>query len=171
MTEYRRPALLEKKHDRTAFDSGVPSLDTWLRTSAGQSGRANTARTWVIADVDYRVVAYLAMSMTSVDISAAPEALRSGHLQQIPALLCGRLAVDYAYRGEGLGHALVTFLLAKAVELNESAACKAVVVDALDVEAMSFWGRYGFIPFVDDPDERRMFLPTKTIKTTLAEVY
>jgi GNAT superfamily N-acetyltransferase len=167
LTELRQPAPLEGKHDRTQFDSGASSLDDWLRTQAGQSRRADTAATWVIADADFRVVGYLAMSMSAVDVSQAPRRLKARGLQQIPVLLCGRLAIDQRFRGVGLGTVLVELLLSKAVELNRSAACRAVVVHALDAEARGWWERFGFHPFVDDEVERDLYLLTQDVEETL----
>lgn len=170
MTELRRPAPLERKHDRTRLDSGAQGLDAWLREQSGQSDRANRARTWVIADVDYRVVAYMAMSATMIDGSKAPKALQAGSLGEIPAILCGRLAVDQEYRRLGLGTTLVRLLLSKAAEVNQIAACRAVVVHALDSEARAFWERYGFEPFTSDPEERDLYLLTKDIEATLSRL-
>lgn len=167
MTRLHRPAPLQQKHDRTHLDSGAPTLDAWLRTQAGQSGRANTARTWVIADADFRVVAYVAMAMTAVDANAAPRAIAAGTLPQIPALLCGRLAVDQRRRGLGLGTTLVRLMFAKAVEVNASAACRAVVVHALDAEARAFWERFGFRAFTDEPAERDLYVLTRDVEVTL----
>jgi GNAT superfamily N-acetyltransferase len=167
LTELHRPALLERKHDRTRLDSGAPSLDRWLREQAGQGGRANTARTWVIADADHVVVAYASMSLSAVDASAAPRALKAGSLPHVPALLCGRLAVDQRFRGLGLGAALVRLVLSKAIEVNATAACRAVVVHALDQEARGFWERFGFHPFTDDPGEQDLYLLTSEIEQTL----
>ena len=46
-------------------------------------------------------------------------------------------------------------MLATAVELNERAACRAVVVTALTRQARGWWERLGFHPF--DPDEADQF--------------
>ncbi|MHB1852938.1 MAG: GNAT family N-acetyltransferase, partial [Acidimicrobiales bacterium] len=125
MTELRRPAPLDpERHRRDEFDCGEPLLTEWLRRYAGQSRRSNTAATWVIADQVDRVVAYTSLSMTGIDLSAAPDVLAKGAPNPVPALLIGRLAVDRAWTGLGVGSALVRHGLAAAVELNESAACK-----------------------------------------------
>jgi hypothetical protein len=47
----------------------------------------------------------------------------------------------------GVGTALVRHILATALALNLAAACKAVVVTAIDEQAASWWQRYGFAPF------------------------
>lgn len=151
------------------MNSGAVVLDDWLRRQAGQSRRADTAATWVIADDEYRVVAYVAMSMGAVDTSYAPTKLTTRGLRQIPVLLCGRLAVDQEYRRLGLGTVLVELLLRKAIAANDEIACRAVVVNALDAEARAWWERFGFVPFTDSPDERDLYLLTGDIELTLSE--
>jgi GNAT superfamily N-acetyltransferase len=171
LTELRRPALLDPdRHDREQFDSGEPVLDEWLRRYAGQSRRRDTAATWVIADTDDVVVAYASVAMTGIDRSAAPEALAKGAPHPVPAMLLGRLAVDRRYANLGIGTALTTHVLATAVELNQKAACRAVVVTSLNATARTWWERLGFHPFdPDDPDQLDLYLPTSEIEATLRQ--
>ena len=142
----------------------------WLKRYAGQNRKANTAATWVIADGQHQVVAYATLSMTAIDISTAPTALRKAAPDPIPALLIGRLAVDERHEGLGLGTELVKHILATALELNQSAAFKAVVVTALNDDARTWWhDRLGFAPFdPDNPDNFDLYLLTSTIAATLA---
>lgn len=169
MTELRRPELLDpSRHDRGRLDSGEPVLDDWLRRYAGQSRRRDTAATWVIADREGVVVAFASLSMTGIDRSAAPDMPAKGAPDPVPALLIGRLAVDRSCAGLGVGTALVAHALATAVELNATAACRAVVVTSLNVAARSWWERFGFEPLdVDDPEGLDLFLLTKDIEATL----
>jgi GNAT superfamily N-acetyltransferase len=169
LTELRRPALLDRRrHHRDRFDSGEPSLDEWLRRYAGQNRRRDTAATWVIADADNIVVAYASVAMTGIDRSAAPEVLAKGAPDPVPALLLGRLAVDRRYSSLGIGTTLAAHVLATAVELNEKAACRAVVVTALSKRAGTWWGRLGFHPFdPNDPDQPDLYLLTSEIDATL----
>jgi ribosomal protein S18 acetylase RimI-like enzyme len=169
LTELRRPALLEpRRHDRERFDSGEPVLDEWLRRYAGQNRRRDTAATWVIADSGDLVVAYASVAMTGIDRSAAPEALAKGAPDPVPALLLGRLAVDRRYTNLGIGTALAAHVLATAVELNEKAACRAVVVSALNTSARAWWERLGFRPFdPHEPDQLDLYLLTAEIQATL----
>ena len=166
MTKLQRPALLDpRRHDRDQFDSGEPVLDEWLRRYAGQNRRRDTAATWVIADAQDVVVAYASISMTGIDRSAAPEIVAKGAPDPIPALLLGRLAVDRRYAGLGIGTTLTAHVLATAVELNEKAACRAVVVTALNANARSWWERLGFHAF--DPEQLDLYLLTAEIEATL----
>ncbi len=169
MTDLRRPAPLDpRRHRREQFDSGEPALDEWLRRYAGQNRRRDTAATWVITDPDDLVVAYASIAMTGIDRSAAPETLTKGAPDPVPALLLGRLAVDRRYSSLGIGTALAAHVLATAVELNEKAACRAVVVSALSATAQTWWEQLGFHPFhPTDPDQLDLYLLTAEIETAL----
>jgi len=169
LTELRRPQPLDfTQHDRSAFDSGAPALDEWLRHDASQNRRRNTAATWVITHADCVVVAYVSVSMTSIDRGSAPEAIARRAPDPVPALLIGRLAVDRTVAGLGVGAALAAHVLATAVELNAQAACRAVVVSALDDRARSWWERLGFRAFApDDPAGLDLYLLTAEIEATL----
>jgi GNAT superfamily N-acetyltransferase len=169
LTELRRPALLDpRRHKREQFHSGEPALDDWLRRYAGQNRRRDTAATWVIADAEDTVVAYASVAMTGIDRSAAPELLAKGAPDPVPALLLGRLAVDHRYTKLGIGTALVAHVLATAAELNEKAACRAVVVTALNAGARAWWERLGFHPFEpEEVDQLDLYLLTSEIQATL----
>ncbi len=143
-------------------------LDEWLRRYAGQNRRRDTAATWVIADASDVVVAYASIAMTGIDRPAAPEVLAKGSPDPVPALLLGRLAVDHRYSRLGIGTTLVAHVLATAVELNEKAACRAVVVTALTDKARTWWERLGFHPLdPEEPDQLDLYLLTAEIDATL----
>ncbi|MCD6725855.1 MAG: GNAT family N-acetyltransferase [Solirubrobacteraceae bacterium] len=169
MTDLRRPELLDPaRHDRSRFDSGESALDERLRRFAGQNRRRDTAATWVIATPEDRVVAYASLAMTAIDRSAAPRKVAKQAPDPVPALLLGRLAVDKDFAGLGVGTVLVAYVLATAVELNAKAACRAVVVAALDARARGWWERLGFHAFhPDDPTDTDLYLLTSEIEATL----
>jgi len=113
-------------------------------------------------------LAYASVAMSGIDRSAAPEIVAKGAPDPVPALLLGRLAVDRRYTNLGIGTALAAHVLATAVELNEKAACRAVVVTALNANARAWWERLGFHPFEpDDPDRLDLYLLTSEIRATL----
>ena len=146
-------------------------LDEWLRRYAGQNRRRDTAATWVIADANDVVVAYASVAMTGIDRSAAPQALAKGAPDPVPALLLGRLAVDHRYATLGIGTALAAHVLATAVELNEKAACRAVVVTALSDRARTWWERLGFHPLAPaEPEQLDLYLLTSEIDATLRRI-
>jgi len=79
----------------------------------------------------------------------------------VPAFLIGRLAVDAAYRGAGLGKRLLLDALRRCWEQNAQVAAALVVVDARDEQAARFYGHFGFQRLPDHPD--RLFLPMRTV--------
>ncbi|MGW4370639.1 GNAT family N-acetyltransferase [Nocardia takedensis] len=170
--EFYRPCLLDPdKHRRTDFSCGDASFDEWLRRYSGQNRKGNTAATWVISDSEYRVVTYATLSMTAIDQSACPPPLAKRAPLQVPALLIGRLATDQSASGLGLGTRMVQHILATAVELNQKVALKAVVVNALNVEAYQWWQRFGFAPLdVGDDTSLDLYLLTKDIEKTLKDM-
>nr|WP_254445241.1 GNAT family N-acetyltransferase [Anabaena sp. UHCC 0204] len=78
---------------------------------------------------------------------------------QLPATLLGRLAVDKNHRQKGLGEMLLMDALYRSFH-NEIATI-AVVVDAKDDKARSFYEHYQFIGFPDY--SHRLFLMMETI--------
>jgi GNAT superfamily N-acetyltransferase len=172
LTELRRPTPLDPtRHKRDQFDSGEPLLDEWLRRYAGQNRRRDTAATWVIPDAGDVVVAYAGVAMTGIDRSTAPPTVVKREPDPVAAVLLGRLAVDKRYANLGVGTALTAHVLATAVELNEKAACRAVVVTALNQNARAWWLRLGFHPFYpDDPEGLDLYLPTSEITATLRKL-
>ena len=123
----------------------------------------------MIADRNDTVVAYASLSMTGIDTSAAPAALAKRAPSPVPALLLGRLAVDLKCSGLGVGTALVAHVLATAVELNASAACRAVVVTALNERAATWWERFGFHRFYPT-DSLDLYLLTSDVMKTLGHL-
>ena len=86
--------------------------------------------------------------------------LKSKH-PLLPATLIGRLARALAYKGQHLGELLLMSVLERALSHSREVASLAVVVDAKDRRAISFYAQFGFIQFPDHPN--RMFLPMKTV--------
>ncbi len=122
------------------------------------------AATWVVADAEDVVVAYVTIAMSAIDRSSAPASIALQAPDPVPALLIGRLAVDRRHSGLGVGTAHVAHVLATALELNAKAACRAVVVAALHESARGWWQHLGFRPF-DPADEQSLDLYLLTAET------
>jgi ribosomal protein S18 acetylase RimI-like enzyme len=73
----------------------------------------------------------------------------------------GRLAVDRAFKGHGLGGALLADALSRAARAEIAA--YALVVDAKDEPAVTFYRYHGFVALPSAP--RTLFLPLATIKS------
>jgi predicted N-acetyltransferase YhbS len=132
------------RHDATGFDSGQQSLDDWLRKTAPIAAAAGTAATWVLRRGN-RVVGYYALAMGSVERRAAPSRLGRGQPDPIPILLLARLALERSEQGSGLGADLLQDALVRAVAGARHYGARAVVVDAIDDRAVTFYEHHGFV--------------------------
>jgi Acetyltransferase (GNAT) family len=90
-------------------------------------------------------------SSASTDTRSSGASVRRGLSPGRPVGGRGAAACPAVHAGQGIGTALVAYVLATAVELNTKAACRAVVVAALNSQARSWWERLGFERF--DPDD------------------
>jgi len=147
--------VLTETHDCSRFDSGQPSLDDWLRSSALTVAAKRTGRTFVwTAESDPLVVtAYYTLSAHLIVRDSLPRRLAHGNPEQIPAALLARLALDARLHGQGLGSVLLADALTRLAAATETVAARYVVVDAIDDGAAAFYEKHGFTRV---PDQRRL---------------
>src|SRR5437867_3763227 len=89
-------------HEMGLFDSGVPTLDDWLKRRARANQASGASRTYVVCE-QRRVVAYYALAAGGVDIDAAPGRVRRSMPDPVPISVLGRLAIERSYQKRGLG--------------------------------------------------------------------
>jgi GNAT superfamily N-acetyltransferase len=141
---------------REEFSCGNSSLDTWLKIYAGQNEDKFLTRTFMAVEADSK---YLAGYCTTVFGETGPAQNIDGlpiSKYSRPAFLIAKLAVDLGYQGQGVGKLLLADALRRACNASEVAGLELVIVDAINSEAVSFYGRFGFTRL--DPGSRRMFL-------------
>ena len=80
----------------------------------------------------------------------------------MPVVHLGRLAVDKAAQGQGLGDALVVNALSRVREVAGHIGIYAVEVWALTDRVATFYERHGFKPLLDHP--LHLYLPMKVIR-------
>lgn len=155
---------LGKQHDRAAFSCGNDQLDLYLQKQAGQDARKRVAVPFVITPDHKTIAGFYTLSQYAIDLGDVPDEL-SRHLpryKMVPATLIGRLAVNIAFRGQGLGRKLLMDALHRSLQSSKQVGAVAVIVDAKDDRARSFYRKYGFI---DIPRvEQRLLLPIATIE-------
>jgi len=99
-----------------------------------------------------RVVGYYGLAPTAVVPSVLPRAIRTGQPPDpVPCLLLGQLATDIGRAGRGIRTGLVKHALERCVIAAGLVGGRALMVNAVDDEAASFWRRRGFVPSRDDP--------------------
>jgi predicted GNAT family N-acyltransferase len=151
---------LSPHHDRHDFDCGVEELNSYLQRYSGQHERKGIGRTYVATkDGETRVLGYYTISSSAVAFDAVPENLPR---YPVPVALIGRLAVDSIARSQRLGETLLIHALRSAQRAAKIVGIYAVVVDALDESAKSFYLRYGFNELSDD--RLHLYLPMKAIE-------
>ena len=162
----RPPERLGPHHDLSHFRNGKhPSLDEWLKRHALPS-EGLSARTYVVCaeDAPSRVAGYYAISTAMEQRIALPSAkLRRGTPEEVPLLLIGRLALDQAWQGQGLGSALLSDALLRCLAASEIAGVRAVIVHAIDDDAVGFYKAHGFLP--SPLGNRILLMPIEVVRT------
>jgi GNAT superfamily N-acetyltransferase len=156
---------LDRGHEREGFDCGKPSLNNFLHVLISQYEKRNLGRTYVaLRGEDRRVLGYYTLASGAIEEESLP-ANQAKKLPRhaVPVVLLARLAVDQRVQGRGLGGFLFRDAMTRSLDLSEKLGIHAVVVDALDAQAKTFYKRFGFMQLMDD--EMRLFLPLSTIRS------
>lgn len=159
---------LGRQHDRTAFHCGADALDRYLKQQARQDADKRVAAPFVAVNPpDTRVLGYYTLSASVLTLTDLPDELTSKlpRYPQLPVTLLGRLAVDQSARGRRLGEHLLLDALHRSLTHADQIAAMAVVVDAKDENAASFYRHYGFIPLQAQP--KRLFVPMRVVAQLL----
>lgn len=161
----RAPFLLtqlDASHDRSSFCSESVVLNRYLCEQATQDIRRRVAACFVALAEGERIAGYYTLASASVLLVDLPEPIRKKlpRYPSVPAVRMGRLAVDQAFKGQGLGGALLADALERAC--RSEIAAFALLVDAKDDRAAAFYRHHGFIALPDSP--RALFLPLATVQ-------
>ena len=151
---------LSPHHERRSFDCGVEELNSYLQRYSSQHERKGIGRTYVTTEEgDVRVLGYYTISSSAVAFDIVPDNLPR---HPVPVALVGRLAVDHTARRRRLGETLLVHALRSAQRAARIVGIYAVVVDAMDESAKSFYMKYGFEELTDD--RLHLYLPMKAIE-------
>lgn len=156
---------LKSSHVRKSFICGIDSLDAYIQIQATQDERRHISVTYILHDTELNMVAgFYTLSSTTIESKyLSDEVIRKlPNYPLIPATLIGRLAIDKNYQGKSLGELLLMDALHRSYESSKTIASFAVVVEAINKEAVRFYKKYGFIDFI--AHEKLLYLAMKTIK-------
>ena len=144
------PQLLTAEHLLGEFDSGVPSLDDWLRRRAMLNQAKGASRTYVASDTG-RVVAFYALAVSAVSSGAAPGRFKRNMPDPIPVVVLGRLAIARSHQGRGLARALFQDSAQRVVHASDAIGIRGLLVHAISDEAKSFYLSLGLAPSPIEP--------------------
>jgi GNAT superfamily N-acetyltransferase len=157
------PVALTPDHDLADFDCGDPVLNGWLKQRALKN-ESRFSRTYVVCE-DNRVVAYFCISAGAIDRQDVPGKIRRNAPDTVPVSIIGRLAVDKAHAGRGLGADMLADALRRIGSASQSIGIGAVLVQAKDERARAFYRACA--EFMEYPaDSRTLFLPIETVVAT-----
>ena len=104
------------------------------------------ARTYVACDRD-RVAGFFSLAASAVERRRVSSRVGRNMPEPIPVILLGQLAVDAEHQGRRLGSDLLIDATRRALAASDLIGARAIVVQAIDERAKSFYARFGFRPF------------------------
>lgn len=108
------------------------------------------------------VVGYMTLASAQVEARSLPEKMRTKLPRYpVPAFRIAKLTIDTRFQGTGAGSWLLRQALEKVLSVSAEVGLYAVIVDAIDEKAKSFYLKYGFEAFSAYP--LMLFLPLATV--------
>jgi GNAT superfamily N-acetyltransferase len=157
-------APIGRQHDRTGFDCGDADLNLYLQKFARQNHESGGAKCFVAAPVEApaRIIGFYTLSPASIAFSRTPAVARKGlGRYDVPVFRLGRLAVDNAMQGRGLGGALLLRAADRCRRVAQDVGGVALLIDAKTERAAQWYETYGASRLCDTP--RSLILPLSTV--------
>lgn len=159
---------VSKTLQKQSFDCGNQILNDYFRFYAFKNDQLSIGKTFVALNELDTVTGYMTLANAQIEVDLLPETLKTKLPRYpIPAFRIAKLAVDLRYQGSGVGSWLLRSALEKALSVSASVGIYAVIVDAIDEKAKSFYVKYGFMAFSEFP--LTLFLPVTTIASAYSK--
>ena len=151
------PRPLTEADDRTLFDCGRESLNSWFRRHGWSNQASGASRINVITDASSgRIIGYVTLSSAQIERAFLPKPMQRNSPDPVPATLLGQLAVDANYQGQGYAARLLGFALGTAANAAEVIRSIGVVTHPLDESVRQFYAKWGFQELPFDPRRAMM---------------
>jgi GNAT superfamily N-acetyltransferase len=103
------------------------------------------SRTYVVcASGSQQVIGYFALSMGQILALDVTGSMRRNMPAAIPAVVLGRLAIDLAWQGKGLGRVMLADIVRRALRASAEISARLVIVHAISPAAEAFYMHHGF---------------------------
>jgi GNAT superfamily N-acetyltransferase len=137
-----------KAFNLSTFDCEDSDLNEFVKVDCPRYKEQGLSHT-KLALYSGNVVGYVALLADSISLETSERQWliqKNVHVQHIPALKIGRLAIDKRYKGQRVGSALVKYSVGVAFRLNSdlSVGCRFLTVDAYQ-QSIGFYERLGFV--------------------------
>lgn len=149
-------------HDRRSFSCGNDRIDRYFRETVSQDIKRGYVKCFVPVEVETeRLAGFYTLTSNSVPLTQIPDELKKKipRYPSVPVVLISWLGRHIDFRGRGLGEALMVDAI-KAIA-TAVVGSHAIIVDAIDDEAMKFYRSYGFASISPD-SPHRMYVPVAT---------
>lgn len=165
MPGHIRIERLDEGHDRSLFDCGEEALNAYLKKQASQDVKRYLSTVYIAKPAKHsnlQVIGFYTLSTAQMEASSLPVEIikKLPRYAYMPAFRIGRLAVHNANQKMGVGKSLLMDALYKC--LKSEIPGIAVIVDAKNEQAQSFYQKYGFIQLPQQP--LKLFIFMKDIK-------
>lgn len=164
MREPIRIEQLAKGHNREFFNCGEERLNNYIRKQASQDIKKHVSAVYVAVTETNpsHIIGFYTLSAAQIVFSDLPDDLARSlpRYPNVPAYRIGRLATDNAQQGKGIGETLLMDALFRC--FNKEIPAVAVIVDAKNEQVVSFYKKYGFIQFPEQP--LKLFISMKIIR-------
>lgn len=146
------PRPLAESDDRSGFDCGRESLNSWFQQRAWTNQATGVSRTNVTCDpVTGEVVGYVTLSAAQIQRAFLPKSHQRNKPDPVPVTLLGQLAIRKDRQGEGHASVLLLFSLRTAVRASREIGSFGVITHPIDGTVRSFYRRWGFQDLPFDP--------------------
>jgi GNAT superfamily N-acetyltransferase len=158
-----RVERLARAHPRSAFHSGEPNVDDWLKTKALQNQDKHLSATKVLADENTEAIAgYYTLATAEVDFGDLPsELVKKLPKRALPVAVLAWLGVSLARQKQGLGQRLLAMALRDCWDADRAFGIVAVILDCVNGSAKAFYQRADFEEMPGRP--YRLYLSAKLL--------
>jgi GNAT superfamily N-acetyltransferase len=155
---------LGKEHNRKGFESGLESVDRYLKETARGHTEKGVSVTRVLVEHDSippkPIVGFVTLSQVSVEARSWDGAKKGLPGSPVPAVLLGRMGVAEEAQGQGISRMLVATACQLALDAIDACGGIGLVVDAANEDLIGFYEQFGFVRV----EGLRLFLPTESLR-------
>ena len=144
---------LEESVDFSRLKCEKQYFTDYLREMAPQDDKNNVAKVWVFVTHEKEVIGYVTLIMSQLSRSAHLELGKLTTHLYVPAILISEMAGHIKYAGQGLGRLMIDWVISKALDLSQYAACRLVIVESVE-DKVKTYRHWGFEP-IENFEEKR----------------